>query len=263
MIKIKNKPILLAIDIGNTTISAGLFIGERLTKKFRISTWAKDEQILFACKNTLARYSNCKINAIISSVVPKATRVVANILKHSFHLTPVIVGTHLDVPIKNMYSKPRQVGCDRLVNAYACRQIYGAPAIIIDFGTATTFDFLNKKGQYEGGIITPGVKITLDALAEKTALLPKVILKKPKKLIGKDTKDSIRSGVVNGLACMCDGLVEMIMKERKIQPIIIATGGMADIFCCYSKYINKIDNDLILKGLYLIFFKKTSMPLDL
>ena len=136
-----------------------------------------------------------------------------------------------------------------------CKEIYGSPAIIIDFGTATTFDYINKNGEYEGGIITPGVEITINALAEKTALLPKIKLKVPKNLIGKDTTDSIRSGVINGLTCMCDGLIEKISQDRKSSPLIIATGGLSHLFYPYSQYIKSLDKDLTLKGLYLIYSK--------
>jgi type III pantothenate kinase len=261
MIKQKNKTFFIAIDIGNTNIHIGIFLGSSIVKRLRINTYASRPAIYKALKKSLICYKSHATKAIISSVVPCTVNKIKNTIKNILGIEPLVLGKDLQVPIKNLYDRPGQVGHDRLVNAYACKELYGVPAIVIDFGTATTFDYLNKKGQYEGGIITPGINITLDALAEKTALLPKINLKKPKKLIGKDTKDSMRSGVINGLTCMCDGLVEKIIKERKIQPIVIATGGLADIFCPYSMHINKIDKDLTLKGLFLIFSKKIRIPL--
>ena len=170
------------------------------------------------------------------------------------------MGKDLKVPINNLYKKPAQVGQDRLVNAYACKELYGSPAVVLDFGTATTFDYINQFGEYEGGIITPGVGTTIDALAEKTALLPRIKLDKPDSLIGKDTVGSIRSGVFFGIASMCDGLILKIKKTYKNDPIIIATGGLANLFCPYCNEINKIDKYLTLKGLAAIFLKNRSSP---
>lgn len=255
MTKKENKTILIAIDIGNTSMHAGVFVNGRLTKRLREGLNAKKEAIYNSIRSLIKVYTRYNTRAIISSVVPCTTKNVKSILSSKFRLTPIIVGEGLKVPIKNLYKKPDEVGQDRLVNAYACKEIYGSPAIIIDFGTATTFDYINKNGEYEGGIITPGVEITINALAEKTALLPKIKLKVPKNLIGKDTTDSIRSGVINGLTCMCDGLIEKISRDRKSSPLIIATGGLSHLFYPYSQYIKSLDKDLTLKGLYLIYSK--------
>ena len=249
------RTILLAIDIGNTNISYGVFIGSKLTKASRVSTRVGNAAIERAFRQILDKYKGYEKEAIFSSVVPCVTETVKNILVKKLKLNPVIIGETIKVPIKNLYKNSAEVGQDRLVNAYACKEIYGKPAIAIDFGTATTFDYINKKGEYEGGIITPGVEMTINALAEKTALLPRIKLQTPKRLIGKDTIDSIRSGVVHGLACMCDGLIEKIKKDKKTMPLIIATGGLAGVFCPYSKHIKHIDQDLTLKGLCLIFSK--------
>ena len=255
MNKKENKTILIAIDIGNTSMHAGVFVNGRLAKRLRVGLNAKKEAIYNSLSSMIKAYACYSTGVIVSSVVPYATEKVKNILRSKFRLIPIVVGRRLKVPIKNLYKKPDKVGQDRLVNAYACKEIYGSPAIIIDFGTATTFDYINKNGEYEGGIITPGVEITINALAEKTALLPRIKLKKPKNLIGKDTTDSIRSGVINGLTCMCDGLIEKISQDRKSSPLIIATGGLSHLFYPYSQYIKSLDKDLTLKGLYLIYAK--------
>lgn len=254
---------LLAIDIGNTSIHAGIFQNRRIIRtmliqaglptpvsKRRAGTGKPD------ISKALKKYISADIKningVIVSSVVPKVTILAKHIIKELLNIKPVILGSDLKVPIKNLYKKPKQVGQDRLVNAYACKELYGSPAIILDFGTATTFDYINRFGEYEGGIITPGVGITIDALAEKTALLPRIKLDRPNRLIGKDTVGSIRSGVFFGLASMCDGLVLKIKKSYKTDPIVIATGGLADLFCPYCKEINKIDQYLTLKGLSII-----------
>jgi len=255
MRKKEKNTILIAMDIGNTSMHAGAFVNGRLARRLRVGLNAKKEVIYSSLNSMIKARVDFSKRVIISSVVPCATERIKDILKSKFGLSPTIVGRRLKVPIKNLYKKPDKVGQDRLVNAYACKEIYGSPAIIIDFGTATTFDYINKNGEYEGGIITPGVEITINALAEKTALLPRIKLKKPKNLIGKDTTDSIRSGVINGLTCMCDGLIEKICQDRKSSPLVIATGGLSHLFYPHSRYIKNLDKDLTLKGLYLIYSK--------
>ena len=246
---------LLTIDIGNTSIHAGIFKGKRVIRTMLIKTYADKPDILKAFKKSLGA-DKVKINgAVVSSVVPGVTVIINHIIKKLLNIKPIVLGEDIKVPIKNLYKKPRQVGQDRLVNAYACKELYGSPAVVLDFGTATTFDYINRSGEYEGGIITSGVGLTIDALAEKAALLPKIKFYKPDRLIGKDTAGSIRSGVFFGLASMCDGLVLKIKKSYKNNPIVIATGGLADLFCPYCKEINKIDKYLTLKGLSIISLK--------
>jgi len=253
--KMTKKSFLLAIDIGNTRIHAGLFSGLRLVKKGSIETNASIIKMCSAFSQFLPLSKNRSYCAIISSVVPSAGRKVFDILKKEMSIPAFMIGKDLIVPIKNLYKIPQQVGQDRLVNAFACREIYKIPAIIIDFGTATTFDFLNKNGEYEGGVITPGVGTTIDSLAEKTALLPKITMKIPKRFIGQDTQESIRSGVYYGLLIMCDGIIRKIKKTKNSKVFVVATGGYAEIFCRNSNYINQVDTDLTLKGINLIYSK--------
>jgi type III pantothenate kinase len=243
------KTTLIAIDIGNTSMHVGIFANSRLVKKLRVGSCEKKEILYNTFKRALKPYMEHHIKTMISSVAPCATKKVSYVFKTKFKQNPIVIGKHVKVPIKNLYKKPSQVGQDRLVNAYACRQLYGSPAIVVDFGTATTFDYVNENGDYEGGIITPGVETTINSLADNTALLPRIKLRKPKNLIGKDTIDSIRSGVVYGLACMCDGLIAKIIKDRKLLPLVIVTGGFSELFCGYLQYISILDKDLTLKGL--------------
>lgn len=245
---------LLAIDIGNTNIGIGLFKGKRLFKKARLLTSLSQPRMDRELKRI---FNSFKIDVklvketIISSVVPPASKVVMDIFKSRFKIRPLLLGEDIIVPIKNLYRDPGQVGQDRLANAYACLKLYGAPAIIVDFGTATTFDFLDEQGVYSGGLIAPGAEISIEALANKTALLPEIELKRPKGLIGKDTVESIRSGVLYGLASMCDGVIEKIRKKYSSQAEALATGGLVTLFAPYCKHIDRIDKDLTLKGLYL------------
>ncbi|MFA5369877.1 MAG: type III pantothenate kinase [Candidatus Omnitrophota bacterium] len=258
MIKKDRMDLLLAIDIGNTTTDIGLFENRRFTRKVKISSKASALDVLKLIKRLCKPSDPCKARAIISSVAPVSLKNVEKVLKTGIGIRPIVVGRHVKVPIRNLYEKPLQVGQDRLVAAYACKQLYNVPAIIIDFGTAITFDLVNSKGEYEGGLITPGAGMALEALAEKTALLPKVSLKCPKRLIGKNTVESIRSGIINGLSGMCSALVSRLKCKKRESMFVLATGGLCRIMTKYSKCIDNIDENLILKGLCLIYYRKTS-----
>lgn len=236
---------VLVADIGNTNINFGIFKGKILKK-----SWILPTQKL-SLKSDLKLKGNFK-KAIICSVYPKATRILKEKLKRKLKIKPLVVGDNLKVPIKNLYKNPNQVGQDRLVNAYAGKKIYGIPLIIIDFGTAITFDVVSKEGDYLGGIIAPGLNISLEALFEKCALLPKVKLSIPKSFIGRDTQNSILSGVTYGFSALCDGIIIKLKKEFKRKPLVIATGGNVDLIKRFSKQIDKVDKNLTLKGLNLL-----------
>ena len=246
---------LLAIDIGNTNISFGIFKGNLIIKTFDIpSKQYSLNKFRKKCKKT-----GClKIaNILICSVVPKLTNVVTKDLAGFFGKRPYEVGKDVRVPIKNRYRKPSQVGQDRLVNAYAGAKLYGLPLVVVDFGTAITFDVISKNNAYEGGLILPGIGISIDALNQRTALLPKINLKTPKEFIGKDTASSILSGIVYGFAAMTKQLNTELKKRLGRKTRIIATGGNARLMRKYCSNINQIDNLLTLKGINLIY-KKTS-----
>jgi type III pantothenate kinase len=240
---------LLAIDIGNTNISCGIFKGPRLIKQFDIPTKACFKtRFIEKLKNTP------KISAsIICSVVPEKTKVILHNLISLTGKLPYIIGKDLTVPIKNLYHKPKQVGQDRLVNAYAASIFYWAPLIVIDSGTAITFDVISKNKEYLGGLIVPGMDICLKALKEKTALLPEVKLARPKMLIGKDTKNSILSGIVFGVADLSNGIIKRIRQRFGKDVLVIGTGGSICLIKKYSKVHMKVDKDLTLKGINLIY----------
>lgn len=252
----------LAVDIGNTNIVISIFRIDSpskelsISRELRIPTSATkvciEKKIRSRARSFKARPDALKA-AIICSVVPAKTDLVGSVIKRELKIKPIVLGKDIIVPIKNLYKEPKKVGQDRLVNAYSCSRYYGKPAIIVDFGTATTFDFLNARGEYAGGLITPGVEITLDALAQRTALLPRIELKRPRALIGTDTVDSIRSGVFNGLASLTDGIIDKIRRKYSKKAIVVATGGLSPFFAPYCKNIDYVDKDLTLKGLFLIY----------
>ncbi|TAM41078.1 type III pantothenate kinase, partial [bacterium] len=186
---------LLAVDIGNTNISFGIFKGMGLKKTFDIPTKQYSRDKLFKKITSLK-----SADTLISSVVPGITRVAAKDLAAITGKRPYIIGKEIKVPIKNLYRRPDQVGQDRLVNAYAAVKLYGAPLIVVDFGTAVTFDVISKSGSYEGGLILPGLGLSIDALNRGTALLPEIKIGRPKELIGRDTASSMLSGIVYGFA---------------------------------------------------------------
>jgi len=243
----------LAIDIGNTNTSFGIFKGSKLVKLWDIPT----SKIVAGSDLKLKKAGIDKI--VICSVVPKATRVLKSRLNKKLNTNPLIVGNNIKVPIGNLYRNPRQVGQDRLVNAFAGLQIFGAPLIIVDFGTAITFDVVSGKPAYVGGIIVPGIGISLQALAAKCVLLPEVTLSKPKELIGRDTKNSILSGMLNGFGCLCDGIIIKLKKHFTRNPIVVATGGNIELMRAFCRQIDKVDKNLTLKGLNLLTINRFSV----
>lgn len=241
---------LLAIDIGNTNISFGLFSRARILRRFDIPT--KDYALKKLKKNLVETDID---DTIICSVVPKARRILQKDLARLLGKHPYIIGKDIKVPIRNIYRKPKQVGFDRLVNAYVGVMLYGAPLIVVDFGTAVTFDVISKNKAYLGGMILPGLQISLDALAERTALLPKIKLNKPKEFIGRHTSNSMLSGIVYGFSALTDCLVMKIKNKIGKNAKVIGTGGNINLIGKYCKGFDKTDRDLTLKGLYLIYYK--------
>ena len=239
---------LLAIDIGNTNINFGLFKEGGLIKQFNIPASAY-------CINIFKRkFKKIEVyDIIICSVVPALSEKLHRDISKVLRKKPYLIGENIKVPIRNLYRYPKQVGQDRLVNAYAGIVLYGVPLIIVDFGTAITFDIISKNKSYLGGMIIPGAQISLDALYERTALLPKINLAKVKEFIGKDTKSSMLSGIVYGFSYLTDSLIEKIKKKIGKSAKIIFTGGNAELINKYCSKIDYIDNNLTLKGLSLIY----------
>ena len=249
---------LFAVDIGNTNIASGIFNNELLVSKVSTETCRKKD-----VKYHLRKINNFLIESkikkkeitgfIISSVVPDMTKLFRKLSKECFDINPLVVDYRTKTGLKITYADPSQIGSDRIVNAVAAYHLYGAPAIVVDFGTATTFDLVSKKCEYLGGIICPGIEMSLNALYKNTALLPRIELKEPGSIIGKDTTQSIQIGIVYGFSSMIDGIVERLKKEFSTPPKVIGTGGWSLLISQYSKSIQKVDQDLTLQGLRLIF----------
>ena len=238
---------LLAVDVGNTNITFGLFEGKSLLRKFDIHSKGY-------CRNKLKRFlrkTPVDKNAICS-VVPRLTGIIARDLVFLTGARVYIIGKDIRVPMKNLYRRPGQLGQDRLINAYAAVKLYRVPAIVVDCGTAVTFDVISSNREYLGGMILPGLNISLAALHERTALLPKVKLSKPKEFIGRDTESSILSGLVYGMAASVDDLNRRIKQKVGSNALVVGTGGCVRLISGYSKSITRIDPDLTLKGLALI-----------
>jgi type III pantothenate kinase len=239
--------VLLAVDIGNTNITFGIFKGKNLCRRFDVPSQNYSRTKL---KRLLSRAVVDK--SVICSVVPRLTGPVSQGLASLTGAKPYIIGKDIVVPVKNLYRKPKQVGQDRLINAYAALSLFNAPVIVVDCGTAVTFDVISSKREYLGGMILPGLNISLTALHERTALLPKVKLSKPREFIGRDTESSILSGLVYGMAALFDDLNRRIKQEVGSNALVVGTGGNIRLISGYCKSIAKIDPDLTLKGLALI-----------
>ncbi len=242
---------ILAVDLGNTRcLFAEISSGKKL-KTYQISTQAataekiiRDLKIKFSLKTIQA--------VVIASVVPKLGNDLRKKIPLHLGLQTVLLGKDLRVPIVNRYRNPKQVGMDRLVNAYAAFRKYRRACVILDFGTAITFDALSSKGEYLGGVIAPGIEISLEALFQKTALLPKIRLKHPRRsVIGRDTVESIRIGCSMGIGGLCDRLTLKLKKALGSKTLVIATGGYARFMKRYCLTIDRIDPDLTLRGIWL------------
>lgn len=237
---------LLAVNIGNTRISCAVFGKDRIVRRFSLpSRDYSAAGIKRACQGLAGE------KALICSVVPALSLKLSRQLK-ALGMKPYIIGKDIRVPMANLYRKPKRLGQDRLVNAYAAAVLYGAPLIVVDFGTAVTLDAVSAKKKYLGGMILPGLNMALGALAENTALLPKVKLNRPRELIGRDSASGMLSGAVYGLAALSDGLIEKIKRQAGRNARVIATGGDAPLVKSCCRRIDRVDPDLIFKGLNLI-----------
>lgn len=248
---------LLAIDIGNTHIVLGLYQGEKLLSHWRISSSIpRTEDEYWVLIKTLCQGWDLDVKAIkgviISSVVPNLATIFDKISREFLDIDPVVVDHTLDLGIKILYKDPGAVGADRICNAVAGFEKYGGPLIIVDFGTATTLDVISAKGEYLGGIIAPGVETSASELFKRAAKLPRVELKFPGELIGRDTESAMQSGIMYGAVEQVDGLVGRIKQEIG-QAEVVATGGLASLVVEKSKTIDKVEPFLTLEGLKIIY----------
>lgn len=254
---------ILLIDVGNTNIVMGVYEGKKMVHGWRLGTKVgrtSDEYGLQV--DSILRHYNISIknidDIVIGSVVPSLQHTLVSMCRKYFDMEPMIIGkgTKTGMPIK--YDNPREVGADRIVNSVAVFEKYGGPSILVDIGTAITFDVISEKGEYLGGAIAPGVGISSEALFSRTSKLPKVELKLPEHVIGKTTVESIQSGIVYGFIGLVDNIIENILEElnlTKDQVNILGTGGYAKLITERSKYIEDYDSNITLEGMRLVYEK--------
>ena len=248
---------LIAIDIGNTNITIGLFLDSELISTWRFSTDSRktsDEYGLLLQQGMSSNNLNAdKIDsAAICSVVPPLTPTFELLCQRYLKVQPLTVMAETKTGIKILYDSPRDVGADRIVDAAAALHIYGGPCIVVDLGTATVFDAVNEHGEYLGGAIAPGMTVSADSLYRATSQLRRVELNAPQKVIGTNTTHSIQSGLVFGYSELIKGMIVRFKKEIGTNATVIATGGQADIVKNQVGEFNHIDPDLTLKGLRIV-----------
>ncbi|HHV61081.1 MAG TPA: type III pantothenate kinase [Firmicutes bacterium] len=249
---------ILAIDIGNTNTVLGVYRDKELTVSWRISTdryKTADEYGMLI--DNLFRYSGLKFADItgiaISCVVPPVISAFEGMCRKYFGIEPLIVGPGIKTGIVIRYENPKEVGADRIVNAVAAYEAYGGPLIVVDFGTATTFCAISARGEYLGGAIAPGIGISSEALFQRAAKLPRVELVKPRNAIGRNTVVSMQSGIIYGFVGQVDGMIRRFKQEMQANPFVVATGGFAELIASESREINKVDKNLTLDGLRILY----------
>lgn len=252
---------LLVFDVGNTNMVLGIYEGTELKNYWRISTdKAKTSDEYGMLINNLFQYDNVDKNSIkdiiISSVVPNVMHSLENFCVKYFNKQPLIVGPGIKTGLNIKYDNPKQVGADRIVNAVAAIEKYKSPMIIIDFGTATTFCAISEKGEYLGGTIAPGIKISSEALFQRASKLPRVELLKPGMTICKNTVSAMQSGIIYGYVGLVDKVIAMMKKELGNDDIkVIATGGLSSLIASETDSIDCVDKNLTLEGLKIIYNK--------
>ena len=249
---------LLAADVGNTQTVLGLFDGERLAEHWRVATEAErtgDE--LAALLSDLLALRGLGFDDVsgicLSSTVPLLARAYQELAERQIEAPLLVLGPGTRTGITVLYDDPREVGPDRIANAVAARERYGAPCIVVDFGTSTNFDAVSAQGEYVGGVLAPGIEISMEALFARAARLTKVDFVAPETVIGKTTVASLQSGLVYGFAGQVDGIVERIRAELGDNAPVIATGGLAELIAPHSRTIEKVDPLLTLDGLRLVW----------
>ncbi|MFH0902612.1 MAG: type III pantothenate kinase [Pseudomonadota bacterium] len=254
---------LLVVDVGNTNTVLGIYEGDSLAAHWRIETVAgrtSDEYaiILHQLVELAGMPWPAGTAAIVSSVVPAVLFPLEAFLRHYLETTPVIVGPGIKTGMPILYENPREVGADRIVNAVAAFEHYRQGCIVVDFGTATTFDLVTPRGEYLGGAIAPGIMIAADALYHHAAKLPRVEIVRPAKVVGRNTVASIQSGLVFGYAGLVDVLVERMRAEVDFPARCVATGGLAQLIAEESRTIEEADEMLTLRGLKILFERNRS-----
>jgi len=249
---------LLAVDIGNTNITMGVFDeGVRPHATLRAGTRrdaTSDELSLLVTHlvRRVPRGTDAISRTVLCSVVPSLTRTFDEFVRHELRHEPVVVSATMDLGLPVAVDDPREVGADRIVNALAARELFGVPSVVVDLGTATNFDCLDPEGRYVGGVIVPGVETSAEDLFRRAARLTKVDLSFPDRVIGRNTRDCLRSGILFGAAGMIDALLDGVWAELGGRGRTVATGGLAELIAPRCRRVDDVDPDLTLKGLLLV-----------
>lgn len=257
--KKERKEHLLVMDVGNTQTVLGLYRNDELVIDWRVGThrhYTADEYTIIL-KDLFRLTPKGKIAGLdgvaISCVVPPLLPVMEKLFRKYYEIEPVLINAEVDSGVPLMVDNPSEVGADRIVNAVAGFSKYGGPLIIVDFGTANTFDVISKNGEFMGGAITPGMSISLEALFQQTAMLPKVELVRPKNVIGKNTISNMQAGIYYGYVGMMDGIVKRMKTEMQEEATVVATGGFSSLLAPESETIDHVDPYLTLEGLRIIY----------
>jgi len=252
---------LLAIDIGNTDVTLGLFAGKRLVRAFRISSETRRtaDEVALLLRQVFPEFRSKKVRgAALASVVPPQTPLYLEAARRVTGLAPLEVTATSAHGLAIEYHDPSAVGADRIANAVGAYERYEAPAIVVDFGTATTFDVLLTGRRYRGGVIVPGVVTGAEQLIRRAARLGAFELKPPARVVGRTTEESLQSGVFHGAVGQVDSIVRLIAKEERIRPTVVATGGLAAAIAPYSSTIDHVDLDLTLHGLLALHARQAA-----
>lgn len=249
---------ILVMDIGNTNIVLGVYEKQKLLHHWRLSTSrtaTADEygvMVFNLFQHAGITFSQIE-GVIVSSVVPPIMRTIDALCAKYIKKTPLIVGPGIKTGLNIRYENPREVGADRICNAIAAIELYGPPLIVVDFGTATTFDFIDEKGDYLGGAIAPGIGISTEALYSHAAKLPRIELSRPKSTVGRNPISSMQAGIIYGFAGQVDGIVWRMEEEFGYKAKVIATGGLAELISGESKTVQEINPMITLQGLLMIY----------
>jgi type III pantothenate kinase len=253
---------LLVLDVGNTNTTLGIYEGTTLTRSWRLTSERQRtvDEYGIMCRTLLqlAGLDSSGIDGIaISSVVPPLNFTLYKMAEVYFHIQPLFVNAaNAGIPVR--YDDPSEVGADRIVNAVAALSRYGGPCIVVDFGTATTFDAISRIGEYLGGIIYPGIQISADALFQRAARLRNTDIRRPERLIGTNPTASIQSGLYYGNIALVDGVLQKMIEELGADTHVVATGGLAPLISRGAKLIERVDPDITLEGLRIIYDRNSS-----